>query len=189
MKKSELREKYLKLRKTLSKDEVLLFSGNIFKNFVSTFNPAENQKVHIFQSIEKFNEVDTSIFINYFFENKIRVFVPKMAGKNLISVEIFPNSKFEKNKWGILEPIENKDSGETNFDFVITPLLYCDSEGNRVGYGKGFYDRFFSEINPDCKKIGVNFFPPKEKIDNIFAEDIPLDYLVLPDEVLSFTAL
>ena len=70
--------------------------------------------------------------------------------------------------------------------FGFPPLLYCDDSGNRVGYGKGFYDGFFENLDKDVKKIGVNFFPPKENIEDVFQKDVPLDYLVTPVEVLSF---
>ena len=187
MTKSEIRKLYLEKRKSLSKEEVLSFSKKIFKNYRNHFKPIENQKVHVFLPIEKFNEINTFLFIEYFFKNEIRVFVPKMVDENLISIEIFPDSKFIKNKWGIFEPISDEDSGENDFDFVITPLLYCDNQGNRVGYGKGFYDKFFSELNnSSTKKIGINYFNPEEKIDNVETFDIPLDYLVTPDAVLSF---
>ena len=74
-----------------------------------------------------------------------------------------------------------------DFYFVIVPLLYCDNQGNRVGYGKGFYDNFLKNINSDVLKIGINYFSPQEKIDDIRKEDIPLDYLVTPTEILSFS--
>lgn len=186
MTKSEIRKLYLEKRKTLSSDEVLSLSENIFENFIHYFKPIENQKVHVFLPIEKFNEFNTFLFINYFFRNKIRVFVPKMIGENLIAIEIFPDSKFIQNSWEILEPESNEDSGENEFDFVITPLLYSDNQGNRVGYGKGFYDKFFSELNSKTKKIGINYFNPEEKIDDVEVFDIPLDYLVTPTAVLSF---
>lgn len=187
MKKSELRKKYLERRNSLSKDEVLLLSEKIFKQFILQFKPAENQKVHCFLSIKKFNEIDTSFFLNYFFENKIRLFVPKIFNKELISVEITEQTQLIKNLWGILEPESNANSLEKDFDFVIVPLLYCDNQGNRVGYGKGFYDKFFSGLNRKTKKIGINYFNPEEKIDDIRVEDVLLDYLVTPAEVLSFS--
>lgn len=186
MKKSELRKLYLEKRKTLSKNEVLFLSEKIFENFVLQFNPVENQRVHIFLSIEKLNELNTEIFLDYFFKNRINIFVPKMIGETLISIELKPETKIITNSWGISEPESNQDSGERNFDFVIVPLLYCDNQGNRVGYGKGFYDRFFLEIGSEVKKIGAGFFYPSEKIDDISEFDIPLDYLVTPAETLSF---
>ncbi len=186
MTKTELRKTYLELRKTLSNDEVLSFSNLIFKHFIEAFDPKELKKVHLFQSISKFNEVDTQPFIAFLQANGTRLFVPKMIGSQLISVELTPRTPMALNSWGILEPTSSEDSGEKNFDAVLTPLLYCDALGNRVGYGKGFYDGFFNSISPETKKIGVGFFDPAEGVDNVFESDVRLDYLVTPRAVLSF---
>ena len=186
MKKSEIRKIYLEKRKNLSQDEVSFLSEKIFANFVNYFKPISEQKVHIFIPIEKFNEMNTQLFIDYFLSRNIKVYVPKIVDVKLISVEIFSDTPFETNNWGISEPLSNEDSGVLDFDFVITPLLYCDFKGNRVGYGKGFYDEFFSNISKDSKKIGVNYFNPDDMIDDVWENDIPLDYLVTPTEILSF---
>lgn len=186
MKKSELRKIYLEKRNSLSKDEISLFSKRIFQNFINYFKPVSDQKIHIFIPIEKFKEIDTQMFINYFLSRNISVFVPKIVDTKLISVEIFSDTQFETNNWGISEPVSNEDSEVLDFDFVITPLLYCDFKGDRVGYGKGFYDQFFENISKDSKKIGVNYFNPDDMIDDVWENDIPLDYLVTPTEVLSF---
>lgn len=186
MKKSDLRIKYTKQRETLSQDEVLLLSEKIFLNFLEKFKVEENQKVHCFLSMLDKKEIDTRFFIDYFFKNQIRVFVPKIFKGKMISVEITPETAFIKSFYGILEPESNLDSGETEYDFVITPLLYCDENGNRVGYGKGFYDQFFENIDANCSKVGVGLFQPREKIDDVWEKDIPLNYLVTPVETLSF---
>ncbi len=186
MKKNELREKYLKKRESLSQDEILALSGKIFNNFSENFMLKDLQKVHCFLSMPEKGEVNTQLFLNEFFKRDIRVFVPKIYRKKLISVEITAETPLLKNSWGIREPESNEDSGETNFDFVITPLLYCDHQGNRVGYGKGYYDGFFETVNAETLKIGLSFFRPDEEIDDLRENDIPLDYLVTPTEVLSF---
>ncbi|WP_278377787.1 5-formyltetrahydrofolate cyclo-ligase [Chryseobacterium arthrosphaerae] len=186
MLKAELRKKYMQKRKALSRDEAFLLSEKIFQHFITYFKPKTGQKVHIFIPIEKFNEIDTQILIQYFLAQNIRVYVPKIVADKLINIEIFQDTVFETNSWGISEPVSNEDSGETYFHYVITPLLYCDRKGNRVGYGKGFYDGLFQSISPDTKKIGVNYFDPDEYIDDVWENDIPLDYLVTPTEVLSF---
>ncbi|WP_306460095.1 5-formyltetrahydrofolate cyclo-ligase [Flavobacterium sp. B17] len=173
-------------RKALSDDEAFLLSQKVFKNFVDYFKPVSGDKVHIFIPIARFIEIDTQLFINYFFSRNIRVFVPKIVDTQLISVEIFSDTKFEFNQWDISEPVSNEDSIVFDFDYVITPLLYCDKYGNRVGYGKGFYDGFFDNISKESKKIGVNYFNPDENIDDVWENDIPLDYLVTPTDVLSF---
>lgn len=187
MLKAELRKKYMQKRKALSTDKAFLLSENIFENFINYFKPVSDQKVHIFIPIEKFKEIDTQIFINYFLSRNIRVFVPKIVDTKLISVEIVEDTQFEINNWDISEPVSNEDARVLDFNYVITPLLYCDRKGNRVGYGKGFYDGFFENLSSETKKIGVNYFNPDENIDDVWENDIPLDYLVTPTDVLSFS--
>lgn len=186
MKKSELRKKYLEKRMSLSDEEIFQQSEEIFRNFIGYFKPLPEQKVHIFIPIHKFREINTRFFIDYFFSRNIKVFVPKVVDTKLISVQIFKDTIFEYNQWNMSEPVSNEDSGISDFDYIITPLLYGDGCGNRIGYGKGFYDRFFENISAKSKKIGVNYFNPDEIIDDVRQEDVPLDYLVTPTEVLSF---
>ena len=186
MKKNELREKYLKKRESLSQDEILALSGKIFNNFSENFMLKDLQKVHCFLSIPEKGEVNTQLFLNEFFKRDIRVFVPKIYRKKLISAEITAETPLLKNSWGISEPESNEDSGERDFDYVLTPLLYCDQQGDRVGYGKGYYDGFFETVNVKTLKIGLSFFSPEEEINDLRENDIPLDYLVTPTEVLSF---
>ena len=61
---------------------------------------------------------------------------------------------------------------------VLVPGVCFDRDGHRVGYGKGFYDRFLKTCRPDCVKIGLSFFEPVEKIDDVHNGDIALDFLV-----------
>ena len=186
MKKSEIRKVYLEKKESLTESEVHSLSEKIFANFLSEFDLKENQKIHCFLSIPEKGEVETKLFLNYFFENKIRVFVPKIVKGRLISIEITKETPLIESAWGIKEPAGNEDCGVKDFDFIITPLLYADQSGNRVGYGKGFYDRFFSEINTNTVKIGVSFFPPSETVEDVSEFDVPLNYLVTPTEILSF---
>lgn len=188
MLKKDLRKKYLEKRMTLSKDEVNFLSEKIFDEFILQFNVIENQKVSIFLPISKFNEINTLEFIKFLWSKKVNVFVPKIIDKDLISIKFTSETILIENSWGILEPLSNQNE-ETVFDYVITPLLYCDSFGNRVGYGKGFYDKFFQTINSDAKKIGVNYFAPTDIIDDISELDVKLDYLITPDEILSFSGM
>jgi len=184
--KKELRTIYKEKRMALSQDEVNFLSQKVFENFILQFNVVENQKINVFLPIKKFNEIDTHIFIDYFFSKKARVFVPKIQGEKMISVEIFPDSEFEINSWGIKEPISNTDA-KLDLDYVLTPLLYCDRFGNRIGYGKGFYDSFFSTDLKIHNKIGLNFFSPNEDVDDVFEKDVALDGLITPSGFVNFT--
>lgn len=183
--KKDLRTKYLEKRKTLSIDEVNFLSDKIFNKFILQFYLSENQNIHIFLPISKLNEINTFSFIKQLWEMKINVFIPKIYQNKIISVKFTPQTLLKENSWGILEPISSTNE-ENTFDYIITPLLYCDKNGNRIGYGKGFYDQFFKTINANAKKIGVNYFPPIDMIDDVSENDVQLDYLVTPDEILSF---
>lgn len=186
MLKKELRQKYLEKRKTLSEDEVNFLSEKILEKFILQFNLSENQSIHVFMPIKKFNEIETNSLIEYFWKCKVNVFLPKIHENKIISIKYTSETILQENAWGILEPVSIINE-ENSFDYVITPLLYCDNNGNRVGYGKGFYDEFFRSINTDAKKIGVNYFPPIDMIDDVSENDVKLDYLVTPDEILSFS--
>lgn len=186
MQKAEIRKRYLEKKESLTQSEIHSLSESIFNNFISEFDLKENQKVHCFLSITNKREVETDLFFKYFFDHHIRVFVPKIVNGKLISFEITKETPLIESSWGIKEPAGTEDCGIKDFDFIITPLLYADKLGNRVGYGKGFYDRFFSEINPKAVKIGVSFFPPQEGVEDVYESDVRLDYLVTPTEVLSF---
>ena len=66
------------------------------------------------------------------------------------------------------------------------PLLCFDAAGHRVGYGKGFYDKFLSKCRPDCTKIGLSYFPPVEAIAATGGHDIMLDICVTPEKTYQF---
>jgi len=183
--KSELRKIYAEKRKSMSSAEVEDLSKSIFKHFLEAFDMSKVKNVHIFLPIKQKNEVSTWDFIRYFWDKGISVFVPKMVQNEIRTIQLKPDTPLKENGWGILEP-EDDFVEDIKYDIVITPLLYCDNQGNRVGYGKGFYDMFFSKIDHNALKVGVSFFPPVALISDVSEQDVPLDYLVTPTEVLSF---
>ena len=169
----------------MSSAEVEDLSKSIFKQFLGAFDMSKVKNVHIFLPIKQKNEVSTWDFIEYFWKEGMSVFVPKMVQNEIKTIQLKSDMPLKENGWGILEP-EDDFVEDIKYDIVITPLLYCDNQGNRVGYGKGFYDMFFSKMNHNALKVGVSFFPPAALISDVSEQDVPLDYLVTPTEVLSF---
>ena len=96
------------------------------------------------------------------------------------------NTKFQKNKYNIYEPVDGLEVPNAKIEVVFVPLLAYDKKGNRVGYGKGFYDNFLSKCKDDVIKIGLSFFEPEEAIDAISPTDIRLDYCVTPTSLFNF---
>jgi 5-formyltetrahydrofolate cyclo-ligase len=97
-----------------------------------------------------------------------------------------PMSRLIPNFWGIFEPLNTRVIADSSVDAVIVPLIAFDEQGNRVGYGGGYYDKFLALCRRDCLKIGVSLFDPVEKIDGIAEYDIRLDQCVTPEKVWSF---
>lgn len=179
MKKEDLRELYRNRRKQLSETDRSIATAQIFDRYLKNFSPLANENIHIFLPIQRLHEIDTFVWIQYFLKNHIHVYVPKVVDDEMISVPYTKDMVLKKNRWGIPEPTTNKGV-VVGFNQVLTPLLYADHRGNRIGYGKGFYDRFFKKLNTDALKIGLNFFKPDETIEDPDDNDVALDYLIFP---------
>ncbi|MCE2613415.1 5-formyltetrahydrofolate cyclo-ligase [Flavobacteriaceae bacterium D16] len=187
MLKREIRAHYPKLRKKLPQDilrqKSLSISNQLLKLPVWEFD-----YFHIFLPISEKNEVDTSCIIPVLQGRDKHVIIPKVAGDGeLAHFLLSDNTRFKKNKWNIPEPENGIPISEEQIDVVFLPLLAFDREGYRVGYGKGFYDRFLKKCREDVIKIGLSFFPPVEKITDSEEHDIPMDYGVTPEEIYSFS--
>ena len=90
------------------------------------------------------------------------------------------------NNWGIPEPQNGPEVNAEEIDMVLIPLLAFDRFGHRVGYGKGYYDRFLANCRPDCIKTGLSFFPAEEKITDTNTFDISMDFCITPDKIYEF---
>ena len=69
---------------------------------------------------------------------------------------------------------------------VFIPLLCFDNFGNRVGYGGGYYDKLLSKCKKNTVKIGLSFFQPVKKINDINSNDVKMDYCICPNKVYEF---
>lgn len=181
MKKSELRTIYKEKRKNLSKKEVDKFQESIYKQ-VFEFDFSSIETIHVFLSIEKQKEINTNPIIDFLLSNNKKVVVSKSSFKdNTLSHFFFERTTtLEINHYGIPEPLNAKEIDVKEIDLVFVPLLISDKKNYRVGYGKGFYDRFLSECKEGVKTIGLNFFKPINKIEDVNEFDIALNQIIYP---------
>lgn len=188
MLKTELRKIYLSKQKSLLTTESLDKSQKIAQFFFKHFPLKSIKYLHIFLPIKKNGEVETEFIIKIIWSKfpTIKTVVPCLNADEIESVELLFNSKLQQNKWEINEPIDSTIVDEKNIDIVIVPLLAIDKYGNRVGYGKGFYDKFLAKCRPDCVKIGVSFFEPIEEITDKNKFDVKLDYCLTPNTLIKF---
>lgn len=96
------------------------------------------------------------------------------------------HTEFHHSPFNIEEPVNGSPIEPTMIDMVFVPMLVCDEQGFRVGFGKGFYDRFLATCRPDVLRIGFSYFPPVATISDTHQFDIPLDVCITPEAVIIF---
>ncbi len=179
--KKELRKLYKQKRKELTKSEIENLQQNIYTQILKT-DFSDSNIIHIFLSIEKQKEINTYPIIDFLVSiNKTIIISKSDFTSNTLQHYVFDESTIlEINNYGIPEPINAQQIDVKEIDLVFVPLLISDKQNYRVGYGKGFYDRFLSECKSNVKTIGLNFFKPIDKINDKNEFDIPLDKIIYP---------
>lgn len=187
MTKQALRKEYKEKRALLSNVERTLFSNQICAQVLSLFS-FENKYIHLFLPIEKHHEIDTFPLIDAIQERKGKVVVSKTHWETneLTHILLEKTTKLTTNEWGIPEPQSGKEIEPAKLDIIFIPLLVCDESGFRVGYGKGFYDRFLAQCSPTCLFVGLNFFDTCPIISDLHKDDIPLHQLITPQKHFYF---
>ena len=193
MKKFDIRVKALTERKSWTQQDFELKNVQLLNQIIEFINPLpRNLMLMSFHSMEHQREVMTSpihaLLINEPYYHQL--IFPKVE-KN--TSQIIPyltdkKSKFLASDWGILEPT-NDTSVQLNpkdIDLIFIPLLAIDTQGHRVGYGKGFYDRFLANTKPEMIKIGLGLEEPIEPIEDLNPYDIALDFAITPKSVYRF---
>lgn len=178
--KKELRKKYAQLRRTLTSDQVEEYSLQI-ANQALKLDIWEYSNYHIFLPIERHNEVDTE-YLLHILQGKDKNIIISKSNFDDFSMSHYlltDQTKIINNEYGIPEPHEEGIRiTDQQLDVVFVPLLAVDKFGNRVGYGKGFYDRFLKKCKPGILKVGLSFFKPLNIKIDVNDEDIKLDYIV-----------
>lgn len=190
MTKSDLRECALRERRALTPAAVLDASNAIADRFFSSLDLDGVTTLSTFIRIPRFNEVDTSAIYYRIWKDRpwIRTFAPKadLETGEMTSVALFPDTPLIESRWNVREPMSGNAITADELDLVIVPLLGVDANGHRVGYGKGFYDRYLEACRPDCLKVGVNYFEPYDAILDVGEHDVALDLCITPSEVYRF---
>lgn len=188
MKKEDIRREVLKKRKALTETEVNNASEKIF-NHIRTLEVWSKNTYHAFLPIKRNKEVNTWPIIHFLKDELHKQVVLSKTNFKDVSLEHIrydSDTELYKNKFGIPEPIRGITVNEEEIDVVFVPLLAFDDQGNRVGYGKGFYDIFLSKCRPETITIGLSLFSDKTIIEDVNEHDFPLDYCITPDGIFSF---
>ena len=186
MDKSFWRKKYLERRSLLSSEVVEELSLQI-ANHALKLPIWDKTTYHIFLSMSEQKEVDTEYLLHILQGKDKSIVIPRVNFKtsSLEHVLLQENTVLNKSKYGISEPVSGIEVPPNSIDVVFVPLLAYDVRGNRIGYGKGFYDRFLSKCKSDALFVGLSFFEAEELIP-ASPEDVPLTYVITPSKIYSF---
>jgi 5-formyltetrahydrofolate cyclo-ligase len=187
MKKKDIRIVYKKRRSVLTEEQRKNLDQRIYKRFQQLSLP-RIQYLHHYLPVTDQHEVVVHYILQTLKENNpaMKQVVPVMAGVEMQIVLYEEGMKTRKNQWGIDEPIDHILADIHLIDCVLVPLLAFDLKGNRVGYGKGCYDRFLANCNREVIKIGLSYFEPVDEITDTDKFDIPLNYCITPGRIYEF---
>ena len=187
MTKSEIRTTYKALRNKLSEEEIedlsLQIANQLLQMDIWNFG-----FYHIFLTIQEHKEVNTDYILSILSGKDKNIVISKsdFSKRDMSNFLLTDSTKIEKNKWNIPEPVDGISIEVDQIDVIFVPLLAFDNFGHRVGYGKGFYDKFLEQCRPETIKIGLSFFESLNKIDDTFENDVPLDFCVTPEKIYKF---
>ena len=187
MTKKELRKTYKAHRKDLSENQIedlsLAISNQLLKLPIWNYS-----FYHIFLAIEEQKEVNTDYILNILSGKDKNILISKSDFNtgNMTHFLLTDNTVIKKNEYNIPEPVAGIEISNDKIEVVFIPLLAFDKKGNRVGYGKGFYDRFLADCKPETVKVGLSFFEAENEITDVFESDVRLDYCVTPESVYTF---
>ena len=189
--KSNLRHIYKERRHQLTNFQLATLNDLLLIQFQKL--PVEIPAlIMTYAPITKCNEFDPQEITDYcYFKNpEQQLFYPLITDADTVStmlpVLVNDASTFEVSAFGVSQPVDGIKVSPEYVDMVIVPLLAFDKKGYRVGYGKGYYDRFLKKCRKDVIKIGFSYFEPVDAIHDINAYDVPLDYCITHEKVYIF---
>ncbi len=186
--KNVLRKTYLEKRLFLSDTEYDRRNQRLFNAFTEWVDLHGVGSLHTFLPIAEKKEVNTWLIIHHLRKHfpDIEIYTSRsLKGGLLDHFLLEEDTRLIINKWGIPEPAEVPAVKPNRLDIILVPLIICDKTGHRIGYGKGYYDRFLSDY-PDARKIGVSLSPPLDRIDFMDTLDVAMDSCLTPYQIYQF---
>jgi len=186
MNKKEYRVKYKKLRSELPHEKIEQLSLQISNHALHL--PIWNvDNYHIFLSISAKKEINTEYLLHILQGRDKSIIVPKAHIKTgeMTHILLQDSTVLKPSNYGVPEPVSGIEINLLQIDVVFVPLLAYDINGNRLGYGKGFYDRFLNQCKPETIFIGLSLFEPEDIVPSE-KTDIPLHFCVSPNKIHIF---
>lgn len=189
MTKKELRNIYKQKRLSVEHSNKLRLDDLMLIQF-QQLNFQSIHSVMSYWPITNFNEPNTHIFTRYLKHMlpglQIAYPVTNFNNHSMQAHLTHDDTVFVTNQYGLTEPKTGVVIQPFDIDLVFVPLIAFDEKGYRVGYGKGFYDRFLINCHQETLAIGFSYFEAVDRIDDTNQFDVPLDYCITPDNIYEF---
>ena len=189
MLKKEARKLYRDKRQALSEAERMKMDDLMLIRFQGADIPFLHSLLS-YWPIDENNEPNTHLFTEFLrFRNpelKICYPVSDFATGVMQAVATDIDTTFTKKELNLFEPDNDETIPAEELDIIFVPLLAFDEEGYRVGYGKGFYDKYLVHCSPHCIKVGFSYFEPFTRLDDRNQFDVPLDLCITPQNLYVF---
>jgi len=188
MLKADLREIYINKRAELHGPDRLKLDDLLLIQF-QQINFDGIQTVLSYWPMANKAEPNTHLFNGY-----LRHMIPQLQlaypvvqnQENMQAILVNEDTVYQTNQWGITEPKKGELIALSEIDLVLVPLLVFDEAGYRVGFGKGYYDRFLAEKQEHTALIGFSYFEPVAFISDTHEFDIPLHLGITPNRIYEF---
>ena len=168
--KREIRKVALQTRNALTKEQQLEYSQRI----VEQLKPYLKGNIAIYQSFGSEVSLQSLELDTYY--------LPVVKEHYQMDfVACHQQTVFQKNSYGIDEPTSQQIVNPSALDVMVIPMVAFDKDNQRLGYGKGYYDRYLKQTS--CLKIGVAF--SCQKVDTVYADanDVRLDLIITENRI------
>lgn len=189
MNKDILRRLYLEKRKLIPEKETIERNKFLVETFFNEVSLEAIHNLHVYLPIRKQNEPDTILLIDRLRDEhqQINLVISKACSGGSLKHYLYESEEqLRLNKWGIPEPVYGREIAPEQIDMVLVPMVIFDRKGQRIGYGKGYYDRFLAELREDVLKIGYSLSPPLDDLKYSDAFDVKMDACICPLGYLEF---
>lgn len=178
MKQSFRYQALIRRKEILASDRVALDSA-ITKITYSFLQKRKTMEIALYYSLPE--EVDTHELLQLLLNEEFNISLPSILANNTMQFSRIYSIKDLKPGKFCLEP-SAIDANYVTPDMVLVPLVAFDAKGNRIGYGKGFYDMALSKI-PNTLKVGLAYSLQEIKVADIYSNDVPLDCIITENGV------
>lgn len=160
---SAIRQYCLNIRNNISVAQHRAASQSVCKQVIASNTYLQAQHIAAYLSVSK--EIDLQLLIQQALKDGKCIYLPRVIGENIIFHRLTDKSNLIKNRFGILEPHAESASIERNaLDVVYLPLVAFDLQGQRIGMGGGYYDRYLYSAKDDATPLRIGVAHPEQEV-------------------------